>query len=502
MSRNVIRLFLLILLVTGAGCANITAPMGGRKDTKPPKLKQVTPADSLKNTRAKRIELTFDEYLTLTDAFKEIQISPLLPIQPSATVNGKKVIVKIADTLLEDNTTYRLSLGKAVRDLHEGNIFANYTYTFSTGNYFDSMQLDGKVLDAATGRPDTGSVIVLYYAAENDSVVVRKKPKYVARVNATGNFSFKGLPKKSFRIFAIHDVNGNLIYDGSDEMVAFNDHTVMPGDSAVAPIVLRVFAETPDSSKMKKTDSSANAKGNRLSGNNARKSDSKNPAKDVFDYAVNVDTSNPGKKSFDINDSVSLTFNKIPTLTQSRITLTWDSNGMPQTAAYTLKKDTLHTNIVHLVTAWRENTQYTLKLAKGFAKDTGGADANPAKYVFKTKEDDDYGKVRVHMPPKYVDPQYLLMVFADKDTIYNKPVTAATINLNRLKLAKYTFRIIVDKNRNGKWDTGDLLAKKQPEDVIPYPDVLNLKAGWENDIDFDSKPQDTKDRFAPEKEKR
>ena len=501
MNKDVFRLFLVTLLCIGAGCAIITTPTGGKKDKTPPKLRLITPADSLKNTKVKRIELNFDEYVTVSDAFKEVQISPLLPVQPNVTGVNRKVVVKIADTMLEDNTTYRISFGSAIRDLHESNVFANYTYTFSTGSYFDSLQLAGRVFLAATGLPDTASIIMLYNATDNDSTIVRKKPKYIGRTDAKGMFTIKGLPQRKFRIYAVHDANNNLMYDGSDEMVAFNDNSVLPGDSAGQQINLRVFAEIPkDSTKKKTVDSSASfGKRGIQAGNTSTRKSTDN--KDAFGYTTNIDSSNAAKRSFDINDSISINFSKLPAINKSRITLSYDSNDVTYTPPYSINMDTLHRNTVRVVTPWRENTKYTLKLTKGFAKDTGGVEANPAKFLFLTKQEEDYGKIRIHLPAKYADGGHILEVFSEKDSVYHMMVTDTIVNLNRLKPAKYTFRIIVDKNKNGKWDTGDLLGKKQPEEVIPYADVLGLKAGWENDIDFEQKPVDKKGRINASEDK-
>ena len=118
----------------------------------------------------------------------------------------------------------------------------------------------------------------------------------------------------------------------------------------------------------------------------------------------------------------------------------------------------------------------------------------PGRYVFRTRNDDDYGKIKVHLPAKYNNTKYLLLVTTDRDTVYQKPVRDTIINLPRLRPDKYTFRIIVDKNRNGKWDTGDLFGKLQPEEVIPYPDKVILKPGWDNTIDFEQKPKNVKMR--------
>lgn len=185
-------ILLVIIIFFGVGCANIVPPTGGKKDVTPPKLVSVTPVDSQLNARVSKLVLRFDEYITLTDANKDVQISPILAIQPTVTSVNKRVTVKIADTLLQNNTTYRISFGKAIRDLHEGNPFTGYTYTFSTGAYFDSLELNGNVLNAFTGTIDTGSIIVeLYDAKKSDSAVLREKPLYVTPTAREGKLLSK-----------------------------------------------------------------------------------------------------------------------------------------------------------------------------------------------------------------------------------------------------------------------------------------------------------------------
>jgi hypothetical protein len=58
-----------------------------------------------------------------------------------------------------------------------------------------------------------------------------------------------------------------------------------------------------------------------------------------------------------------------------------------------------------------------------------------------------------------------------------------------LKPSIYAFRIIADKDGNGKWSTGDLLGRKQPEIVFPGPQPLVLKAGWDHTLEFEQKPK-------------
>ena len=85
MSTRIKYLLFIVVLCVCAGCANITSPTGGKRDKTPPKLVYISPSDSLKNTKVKRIELDFDEYITVSDVSKEVQISPILAIQPAVT---------------------------------------------------------------------------------------------------------------------------------------------------------------------------------------------------------------------------------------------------------------------------------------------------------------------------------------------------------------------------------------------------------------------------------
>jgi hypothetical protein len=48
--------------------------------------------------------------------------------------------------------------------------------------------------------------------------------------------------------------------------------------------------------------------------------------------------------------------------------------------------------------------------------------------------------------------------------------------------AKYIFRVIKDENKNGRWDTGNLSEKKQPEQILYYPAEVTTKANWDVEL--------------------
>lgn len=500
--------FLLAFLGTCAGCANISSPTGGKKDIRPPRLMHASPADSQVNTRTTRVELQFDEYITLADASKEITISPILLFPPVVTSLNKHVVVKIADSLLEENTTYRISFGNAVRDLHESNPFPKYTYTFSTGSYFDSLELSGNVVNAESGLPDTsGILVVLHKASDNDSAIVKKKPRYIAKPDNKGAFRFKGLPGKDFRIYAVKDDNSNMTYDGGTELIAFNDAVVTPGDSAAPALRLRLFAEVQDTVAVK--DSVKTTK------KGFRSRDGVSVTDTNLTYTINIDTSDIAKRTYDLTDSLKLIFNKIPMFDLSKIHLTRDSAGLVVDVPLAISKDKKKLNILNAPAAMQENTVYTLRIDTAFATDTTGKAVSAARYRFRTFNKDDYGKIHLNLPGKYGSskpsgtgsskPAYLLVALAGSKQVYLQKITDTVVSFTRLKPETYFFRIIEDKNGNGKWDGGDLFAKVQPEVVIPGPQPILLKAGWEHTVDFENKPKPAmkagtiKDKASPKK---
>lgn len=474
------------------GCANIVPPSGGDKDVTPPELVEVQPGDSLLNTRVTEIKLKFDEFIVLNSPASEIQVSPVLPFPVTAEIEKRSVVVNIPDSLLKDNTTYRVSFGEAIKDLHEGNTFTGYNYIFSTGPYFDSLRISGLVTDAATGEPAQGGRILLYDADDSDSAIVRKKPMYVADIGGAGAFIINGLPKRAFHIYALKEENNNLIYDEDAEKVAFIDSIIIPADTLGTPIQLRWFQEELDDS-LASIQNGRSGSGGKFS--QRRATDDRKE----FVYSVAVDTTDTIKRTYDITKPVTVSFNHpIDTLDLEKVFLTYDSLGAEIEAQFTINRDTSD-NVLLLNSNWKENTLYTLRLYNGLATDTAGKLSPPSKHRFRTKSDNDYGILVVQLADEYYNSNYILQVTRENDTVYKKAVTDTVVTIRRLTPATYALRIIVDENNNGKWDTGDLFAKKQPEFVYSHHTTIELKSGWEAIIEFASNIKNAPGENVPDK---
>src|SRR5690349_3991946 len=201
------------------GCANIVPPMGGPRDSLPPQLVKINPRDSATNFTGKKIVIEFDEFVQIDNIQENLLVSPVPKINPIVESKLRTVTVTVKDTL-QPNTTYSIDFGNAIKDINEGNILKNFTYVFATGKSLDSLKLTGKVFIAETGKTDS-TLIVMLHTSQDDSAVIKEKPRYIARVDKDGNYAFSNLPSGSFALFALKDEGGQRRYLSNSQLFAF-----------------------------------------------------------------------------------------------------------------------------------------------------------------------------------------------------------------------------------------------------------------------------------------
>jgi hypothetical protein len=211
-------------------CANVVMPTGGLKDETSPVVVSSEPQNFSTCFAGNRIDIVFDEYVVLENANQNVLISPPLNAKPDIKLNNKVLTIKFKENLAK-NTTYTINFGNAIKDLHEGNPFTNYVFSFSTGSVLDSLSLGGEVLTAFDKKPVEDVYVTLYYQSDSsliDSLPLTTKPNYITKTDKEGNFRFTGLADKEYLVFALKDVNSNLYFDMPNEEVAFLDTLVEP----------------------------------------------------------------------------------------------------------------------------------------------------------------------------------------------------------------------------------------------------------------------------------
>lgn len=529
-------LYICILFIC-VQCAQITSLTGGKKDATPPKALSYLPENVSVNFNSKQIVVQFDEYIKLKDIANQFIITPQTREMPDIQALGKTLKITFNEPLIQ-NATYKLSFGNAIIDLHEGNVLQNFEYVFSTGSTIDSLKLNGQVLNAYTKKPSEKLLIGLYPNNSNDSTVYKDKPLYISKTDEAGMYNFNYLPSTPFKILAIDDVNKNLVYDGSEERIAFQDLLVNPNDGIISNLLL--FKELPSKSFIKKSISLEYGKAmiiynkpqfdikSVISPNllhvaknetrdsltlyynnqfdtlqtiisyHSKKTDTVNikipssesvvkmsKGKDITYYLKsNIGSNMPFfiSPQFELNFPIDL-----KNISENKITLTERKDSISINKSFSILKDISSKTTFSIQSSFKPETNYTLTINKGALKDSINKRINDSiTYKFTTTSVEDYAQLnlKVFFPKKE---NYILLLLNDKEQIIQKSLIEISLASTSEKLIEYKnilpgiyfSKIIEDVNKNGKFDTGDYFLHQQPEPVFVNSTPIKLLAGWE-----------------------
>ncbi|MEZ4797155.1 MAG: Ig-like domain-containing protein [Flavobacteriaceae bacterium] len=506
-------------------CANRGTPSGGEKDVTPPVIVKSEPENYSTNFTAKEIKIYFDEYIKIKDLQKQLIISPPMDPEPEVTPLGsasKYITIKIFDTLTP-NTTYAFNFGESIVDNNEGNPYPYYRYVFSTGSYIDSLQVNGRIEDALDQKPEEFVSVMLYEVDSTftDSIIYKNKPKYITNtLDSTSTFQLDNLKAGKYLLVALKEENSNYTFQQKEEKIGFKKEFItVPTDTSY---VLKLFKEITDfkAARPKLTSGNKIAFGfegdaesmniNLLSeipeGFENRivkdtKSDSLyyffNPdiESDSLVFQVSnktyVDTftvrtrvlekdslivSAKSNLNLKLNEDfvftannplVDLDKNKVSIMKKDSSLVDFSSTFETLTNSYTFKFDK------------QEENSYKIQMLPGALKDLFGAVNDTLDFNIRTRALSDYGNLRLILE-NAVYPVIVQLVSPQgevKTELYStKPEPLDFIHINP---ANYLIRVIYDANGNKKYDTGSYLKKIQPERVIYFPDLLEIRTNYD-----------------------
>jgi len=519
--------FLIAVVLATLQCARRGSPTGGPKDNTPPVLLKAEPENLTTEFKAKKIRLYFDEYIKLEDVQNQLIVSPPLKYNPEVTPQGgasKYVEITLKDTLLE-NTTYTLNFGQSIVDNNEGNPNSFLTYVFSTGTYIDSLTVSGVVKDAFNKNADEFISVMLYEidTAYTDSTTYNKPPNYITNtLDSTTIFQLKYLKAGKYAIIAIKDEAKNNVFDQNTDKIGFIEDTVyLPTDTV---FLLNLFKEIPNYILKKPSYAAANKIIFGYSGEDQKLDiealteipDSirtllvKDPEKDTLNYwftpfeidSIIFKVTNENLQKIDTftvktrklaADSLMLIpshRNTINFADEFYITSTIPIVSMDTTRIAIFNKDTIAVNFkakldstknqMSMVFEKETDETYYLNLLPDFITDFFGETNDTINYRLSTGGYADFGNLRLNLAGEISYP-VIVQLTDVKEKLYREVYLSETtaIDFNTLDPGNYLIRIIFDSNANGIWDTGNYLKKIQPEKVIYYPGIIEMRANWE-----------------------
>lgn len=521
--------FFLFLFSSCAQFINIT---GGEQDTTPPRLieEETFPQNRSINFASKEIKLTFDEYFTVTNPNQKVTVSPSLENDLDYVLKGKVLTIKLNNEL-EPNTTYTLNFGDAIKDYNANNTLKNFTYVFSTGGFIDSMRVTGKVIEAKSNVA-LEDIMVGLYKSFDDSIVSKEKPFYFTRTDKQGYFTLENIKNGSYKIFALKDENRNLLFDLPNEQVAYQEELIVIDTSNSDKNELRLFEQNHKKQKItsktfdypgkltitfEKPNDSINTQFinkniGLLSSVFSKERDtaiywlSNSPNerfKAIIQYDSLVDTIsiNPFKRpktgdtsilieklstSLLVSEPILISLNRpIERFDSSLISIKKDSTliTISNIAIDTFNKQTLQ---VYFPKKHAEKYELLIlpKAIKGIYETTI---QDTIKRIVSTYEKDFFGALTLQLENTSDTIDYILSLKQGKTSIKTVLVKSNKHTFSNLPPGKYQFELLIDENKNGKWDTGNYYSKIQPETILLYDQQIEVRSNWELSEKWDIK---------------
>lgn len=588
-SKSLYYIFIIIAAAVMYSCANIGNPSGGPIDKTPPIFMRSNPTPNAVNVKDRKIEIFFDEIVTLKDPSTKIIVSPAQTEMPRMSALGRKVTVELVDSLLP-NTTYTIDFSNSIQDNNEGNAIDNFAFAFSTGSVIDSMRVSGYVLDSRTLEP-MQSVVVGLQSNLADSAFHKEKLQRVALTNDRGQFTIRNVSPGSYHIFAIKDLDRDYKFGNPTEDIAFLDSIIVPSIGsreaadtvyndlneidtimrATRPayfpndILLSMFNEDRKSQYLA---NNLRVDSTRISLTFAAASDTlpslsivgrndvpdqwytleRSQTNDTLTYwirpphLVSADTlmvattylrtdttsnlswgtdtlkftfqrqkTKKKKKNEETDSLEQIRFMELhplangtqevyaPLLLQTgtpierysreafhlQRKLQNDTTFYPaEIKSIALRDSTLSRRDLMLKVDWEPGAAYTLAIDSLAMTDIYGLQTKPLKVDFNVRKMEEYGNIVFNIPAVR-DSAIVELLDGTEKIVLRAPVKSHRAELLNLLPGKYYARLFIDRNGNGKYDTGNYDMHLQPEETVYYPGAINLKKNWDVEQTWD-----------------
>ncbi len=133
----------------------------------------------------------------------------------------------------------------------------------------------------------------------------------------------------------------------------------------------------------------------------------------------------------------------------------------------------------------KELERYRIQMLPETFTDFFGNKNDTLNYSANTKQYSDYGNVRVTL--QNVTFPVIVQLTDTKGDVKEEQYSTKleVLEFFNVNPGKYYIRVIFDENKNKKFDSGNYLLKRYPERISYYPEELDIRAGWDEIINFE-----------------
>lgn len=187
-------------------------------------------------------------------------------------------------------------------------------------------------------------------------------------------------------------------------------------------------------------------------------------------------------KGFDVYSDISLEAPEpLKSFDLAMVSLYQKVDTLEEARTFELWQDSLSARKYYIRYPWEFEEEYRLQVDSAAAYNYSGHPNNMLNQRFGIQEESYYAKIILNISGlvDYGIVQLLENTENEKVLQQLRIAEDSEIEFPFLKPDKYKIRLILDRNNNGVWDTGDLDEDIQPEQVMYFPKILKLRSNFE-----------------------
>ncbi|MCK4967231.1 Ig-like domain-containing protein [bacterium] len=222
-------------------CAVQAPPGGGPIDTTSPAIMNTSPENNTANSEIQtEISVTFSKYMNRISVERSVFIAP--QIEVDFRWKGKTMHIRPKENLKKDGT-YVVTIGSDARDIKNNSMEQSYSWAFSTGEYVDEGKISGKVF----GENDASGILIYAFNVNINEDINPETgiSDYTTQTDQSGRFRLNNIAAGTYRLFAVKDINKNLLYDVERDYIGIPccDVTIAKEKNAIDNFFLKLTRE-------------------------------------------------------------------------------------------------------------------------------------------------------------------------------------------------------------------------------------------------------------------
>ena len=170
----------------------------------------------------------------------------------------------------------------------------------------------------------------------------------------------------------------------------------------------------------------------------------------------------------------------------------WSEKRDTVRESITFRPDSLSPRKWRMHSRWLADRSYQLFIPTDVLADITGEGNDSLRLNFKVADIAKFATLQLEVKPRTEGAKYIIQLLDERNSVQREfpNIGAGVQTINYVPTGDMRIRIIEDLNGNGRWDSGNLVERRQSERAELYrneqqEELFTMKAGWEFEFSLD-----------------